>query len=163
KTGCRSSAASRLRTRISYSGGTVAPGQPTHRWEPRRPRSAAARPPGLPSVSTFPSAMLTWTGRRFAAMTRSAALRWFAGSILRGVEESRSACQTPRYPFDTSFMSRILGIVGNCSYNALVSDGSVEWLCWPRPDSSFVFGRLLDREQGGAFVVEGIDIADIRQ
>jgi GH15 family glucan-1,4-alpha-glucosidase len=29
----------------------------------------------------------------------------------------------------------------------------VEWLCWPRPDSSFVFGGLLDRERGGAFTV----------
>ncbi|HZO48525.1 MAG TPA: glycoside hydrolase family 15 protein [Gaiellaceae bacterium] len=52
-------------------------------------------------------------------------------------------------------MSRILGIVGNCSYNALLSRGSVEWLCWPRPDSPFVFGPLLDRERGGAFTVEG--------
>ena len=60
-------------------------------------------------------------------------------------------------------MSRILGIVGNCSFNALLSEGSVEWLCWPRPDSSFVFGPLLDREQGGAFVVESMDSAEIRQ
>jgi GH15 family glucan-1,4-alpha-glucosidase len=54
-------------------------------------------------------------------------------------------------------MTRDLAIIGNCSYNALVRNGSVEWLCWPRPDSSFVFGPLLDREQGGAFVIEGID------
>ena len=59
-------------------------------------------------------------------------------------------------------MSRVLGIVGNCSYNALISEGSVEWLCWPRPDSSFVFGPLLDRERGGAFVVEGSDAADVQ-
>ena len=56
-----------------------------------------------------------------------------------------------------------LGIVGNCSYSALLRDGSVEWLCWPRPDSSFVFGPLLDRERGGAFTVEGIDATDVRQ
>ncbi|HXF98532.1 MAG TPA: glycoside hydrolase family 15 protein [Gaiellaceae bacterium] len=56
-----------------------------------------------------------------------------------------------------------LGIIGNCSYSALLRDGSVEWLCWPRPDSSFVFGPLLDREKGGAFTVEGVDAIDVRQ
>ncbi|MGI8862609.1 MAG: glycoside hydrolase family 15 protein [Gaiellaceae bacterium] len=60
-------------------------------------------------------------------------------------------------------MAHGLGIIGNCSYNALLRDGSVEWLCWPRPDSSFVFGPLLDRERGGAFVVEGVDATDVRQ
>lgn len=50
----------------------------------------------------------------------------------------------------------MLGLVGNCSYNALIEGGSVEWLCWPRPDSSFVFGPLLDRQKGGAFSVEGV-------
>jgi GH15 family glucan-1,4-alpha-glucosidase len=49
---------------------------------------------------------------------------------------------------------RGLGIIGNCATSALLDRGSVEWLCWPRPDSSFVFGSLLDRERGGAFVVE---------
>ena len=52
-------------------------------------------------------------------------------------------------------MLRGLGIIGNCSYSALVRDGSVEWMCWPRPDSSFVFGPLLDREKGGVFAIEG--------
>ena len=56
----------------------------------------------------------------------------------------------------------MLGLIGNCSYNALIEAGSVEWLCWPAPDSSFVFGPLLDREQGGAFVVEGENSATIR-
>jgi GH15 family glucan-1,4-alpha-glucosidase len=56
-----------------------------------------------------------------------------------------------------------LGIIGNCSYNALLREGSVEWLCWPRPDSSFVFGPLLDRERGGAFAIEGVDATDVRQ
>jgi len=60
-------------------------------------------------------------------------------------------------------MAQGLGIIGNCSYNALVRDGSVEWLCWPRPDSSFVFGPLLDRERGGAFAVEGVDADEVRQ
>jgi GH15 family glucan-1,4-alpha-glucosidase len=60
-------------------------------------------------------------------------------------------------------MTRGLGIIGNCSYSALVRDGSVEWLCWPRPDSSFVFGPLLDRDRGGAFTVEGLDASEISQ
>jgi GH15 family glucan-1,4-alpha-glucosidase len=60
-------------------------------------------------------------------------------------------------------MTNGLGIIGNCSYSALVREGSVEWMCWPRPDSSFVFGPLLDRERGGAFVVEGVDATEVEQ
>ena len=60
-------------------------------------------------------------------------------------------------------MARDLAIIGNCSYNALLKEGSVEWLCWPRPDSSFVFGPLLDREQGGIFAIEGVDATEIEQ
>ena len=56
-----------------------------------------------------------------------------------------------------------LGIIGNCSYSALVSNGSVEWMCWPRPDSSFVFGPLLDREKGGVFAVEGVGAEAVTQ
>ena len=60
-------------------------------------------------------------------------------------------------------MARGLAIIGNCSYSALLKEGSVEWLCWPRPDSSFVFGPLLDREKGGAFAIEGVDATEIEQ
>ena len=60
-------------------------------------------------------------------------------------------------------MTRGLAIIGNCSYSALLKEGSVEWLCWPRPDSSFVFGPLLDREKGGAFTIEGVDATEIEQ
>ncbi|MCS7006329.1 MAG: glycoside hydrolase family 15 protein, partial [Gaiellaceae bacterium] len=60
-------------------------------------------------------------------------------------------------------MTSGLALIGNCSYNALLRDGSVEWLCWPRPDSSFVFGPLLDRERGGAFTVEGVGASAVRQ
>jgi GH15 family glucan-1,4-alpha-glucosidase len=56
-----------------------------------------------------------------------------------------------------------LGIIGNCSYSALLREGSVEWLCWPRPDSSFVFGPLLDRERGGWFAVEGVGANEVHQ
>jgi len=60
-------------------------------------------------------------------------------------------------------MATGLGIIGNCSYSALLREGSVEWLCWPRPDSSFLFGPLLDRDRGGVFTVEGIDAQEVRQ
>ena len=58
-------------------------------------------------------------------------------------------------------MTKDLALIGNCSYNALLKHGAVEWLCWPRPDSSFVFGPLLDRERGGAFAIEGVDASDV--
>jgi len=47
------------------------------------------------------------------------------------------------------------GIIGNCSYLALIDDkANVGWLCWPRFDSSFVFGGLLDEDKGGSFFIE---------
>lgn len=48
------------------------------------------------------------------------------------------------------------GLVGNCQTAALINqEGSMEWLCFPRPDSPPVFGRILD-EDGGHFSVKGI-------
>lgn len=48
-----------------------------------------------------------------------------------------------------------LALIGNCSYQALLDEGgAVKWLCWPRFDSSFVFGGLLDDDCGGNFRIE---------
>ncbi|MDF9795838.1 GH15 family glucan-1,4-alpha-glucosidase [Catalinimonas alkaloidigena] len=46
------------------------------------------------------------------------------------------------------------GVIGNCAFLALVhKNTNVNWLCWPRFDSSFVFGGLLDDEKGGEFSI----------
>jgi GH15 family glucan-1,4-alpha-glucosidase len=47
------------------------------------------------------------------------------------------------------------GIIGNCAYLALVDNrANIGWMCWPRFDSSFVFGAMLDDDKGGSFAVE---------
>ena len=46
------------------------------------------------------------------------------------------------------------GIIGNCAYLAHINKNTnVDWLCWPRFDSSFVFGGLLDENKGGEFSI----------
>jgi len=46
------------------------------------------------------------------------------------------------------------GLIGNCSYIAMVdTDANIGWLCWPKFDSSFLFGGLLDKEKGGEFSI----------
>lgn len=46
------------------------------------------------------------------------------------------------------------GLIGNCSYIAHVNKNTnISWLCWPRFDSSFVFGSLLDSKKGGEFSI----------
>lgn len=46
-------------------------------------------------------------------------------------------------------------LIGNCSYQALVSDqAKIDWLCWPRFDSSPVFGGLMDEKKGGFFSIQ---------
>jgi GH15 family glucan-1,4-alpha-glucosidase len=46
------------------------------------------------------------------------------------------------------------GIIGNCAFIAHVNlNTAISWLCWPRFDSSFVFGSLLDQKKGGEFSI----------
>ncbi|MEK2688741.1 glycoside hydrolase family 15 protein [Bdellovibrio sp. GT3] len=48
-----------------------------------------------------------------------------------------------------------LGLIGNCAYSGLVDqDANIRWLCWPRFDSSFIFGSLIDDEKGGEFSIK---------
>lgn len=44
------------------------------------------------------------------------------------------------------------GVIGNCAFTAHIKkDTSIDWLCWPRFDSSFIFGGLIDKKKGGEF------------
>ncbi|RVU01468.1 glycoside hydrolase family 15 protein [Mucilaginibacter limnophilus] len=46
------------------------------------------------------------------------------------------------------------GLVGNCAFLAHINKNTnVSWLCWPRFDSTFVFGNMLDKEKGGEFSI----------
>ena len=47
------------------------------------------------------------------------------------------------------------GVIGNCSFTAHVkTDTNIEWMCWPRFDSSFIFGAMLDKKKGGEFSIK---------
>ncbi|MEQ8627109.1 glycoside hydrolase family 15 protein [Ekhidna sp.] len=52
------------------------------------------------------------------------------------------------------------GVIGNCAYTAHIhKDTNIVWMCWPKFDSSFIFGKMLDTEKGGNFCIspsEGI-------
>ena len=54
-------------------------------------------------------------------------------------------------------------LIGDCHSNALVgNNGSIDWLCFPRPDSPSVFTHLLDDQHGGNFAVR-VDHADVQR
>ena len=50
------------------------------------------------------------------------------------------------------------GVIGNCAYTAHIhTDTNIAWLCWPRFDSSFIFGKILDEKKGGEFSITPLD------
>ncbi|MGH2637047.1 MAG: glycoside hydrolase family 15 protein [Actinomycetota bacterium] len=56
------------------------------------------------------------------------------------------------------------GLVGDTRTTALVSSsGSIDWMCFPRPDSEPVFGRLVAGELGGSFSVAIVDGEVVRR
>jgi len=45
-------------------------------------------------------------------------------------------------------------VIGDCRTTALISRyGSVDWLCWPRFDSTAIFAAILDPEKGGHWLI----------
>lgn len=56
------------------------------------------------------------------------------------------------------------GVIGNCRSAALISNnGSIDWLCLPKFDSSTVFAKLLDEKRGGSFEIIPIRKSTISQ
>ena len=50
------------------------------------------------------------------------------------------------------------GVIGNCAFTAHIhKDSNIDWMCWPRFDSSFIFGRLMDAEKGGEFSIKPLE------
>ena len=46
------------------------------------------------------------------------------------------------------------GLIGNCAYQAHIHlNSNISWMCWPRFDSSFIFGGLMDKNKGGEFSI----------
>lgn len=46
------------------------------------------------------------------------------------------------------------GVIGNCAFTAHIGkDTNVAWMCWPKFDSGFIFGSLIDDQKGGEFSI----------
>jgi GH15 family glucan-1,4-alpha-glucosidase len=61
-----------------------------------------------------------------------------------------------------------LGLVGNCTFNALIdSEGTVVWCCMPRPDSDPILHALLGSAgvdaTAGRFAIDVVDLVETRQ
>src|SRR4051812_26408286 len=55
-------------------------------------------------------------------------------------------------------------LIGDGRSAALVSNrGSIDWLCWPRFDSSSIFAALLDPEVGGSWSIRPIGSAQTKR
>ena len=47
-----------------------------------------------------------------------------------------------------------LGIIGNCSFMSYIDmKANIVWQCWPQFDSSYIFGSLVDQDNGGYFYI----------
>lgn len=69
-------------------------------------------------------------------------------------EQTKSAYRCNYYTMNKKHLYET-GIIGNCAFMAHVhKNTNIAWLCWPRFDSSFVFGALLDEEKGGEFSIK---------
>jgi GH15 family glucan-1,4-alpha-glucosidase len=65
---------------------------------------------------------------------------------------SRSDSPTPSSRESASIAD--YGFLSDCRSSALVSsNGSIDWLCWPRFDSPSLFAKILDSDKGGAFAI----------
>src|SRR4051812_29997872 len=55
-------------------------------------------------------------------------------------------------------------MIGDCRSVALISKyGSIDWLCWPRFDSSSIFARLLDDQKGGFWSIAPAEACQINR
>jgi hypothetical protein len=72
---------------------------------------------------------------------------------LARIRESRRAPQLrERAPGVTYLPTENHGVIGDLHTVALVgTDGSIDWLCFPRFDSPGLFSALLDEHKGGRF------------
>lgn len=85
---------------------------------------------------------------RFEVVEAAQTGEYFAGASVVHHQDKR---QMTRHTYD-------YGLIGNCAISALIGrDTNVEWMCLPRFDSSFVFGRLVGGDKGGEFSLKPVE------